>query len=66
MLPEPGLRHAADFDIDLDPVREMGDGRGGKRRIIPIVGGRVTGPRVGHAARVHFFGEHRADRIAPR
>ena len=22
----------------------MGDGRGGKRRIIPIVGGRVTGP----------------------
>ena len=32
MLPEPGLRHAADFDIDLDPVREMGDGRGGKRR----------------------------------
>ena len=44
MLPEPGLRHAADFDIDLNPLREMGDRRGGKRRIIPIVGGRVTGP----------------------
>lgn len=43
MLPEPGLRHVADFDIDLDPIREMGDGRGGNRRIIPTVGGRITG-----------------------
>ena len=44
MLPEPTLRHVADFDIDLDPISEMGDGRSGKRRIIPIVGGRITGP----------------------
>ena len=44
MLPAPELRHVADFDIDLDPIHEMGDGRGGKRRIIPIIGGRVTGP----------------------
>ena len=44
MLPEPTLRHVADFDIDLDPISEMGDGRAGKRRIIPIVGGRITGP----------------------
>ena len=44
MLPSPSLRHVADFDIDLSPIEEMGDGRGGKRRIIPIVGGRVSGP----------------------
>ena len=44
MLPEPTLRHVADFEIDLDPISEMGDGRAGKRRIIPIVGGRITGP----------------------
>ena len=44
MLPSPPLRHVADFDIDLSPIEEMGDGRGGMRRIIPIVGGRVSGP----------------------
>ena len=44
MLPSPTLRHVADFDIDLSPIEEMGDGRGGMRRIIPIVGGRVSGP----------------------
>ena len=44
MLPSPALRHVADFDIDLSPIEEMGDGRGGMRRIIPIVVGRVSGP----------------------
>ena len=44
MLPEPSLRHVADFDIELDPINEMGDGRAGRRRIIPIVGGRISGP----------------------
>jgi len=44
MLPVPPLRHIADLDIELGPIREMGDGRGGKRRIIPILGGRVSGP----------------------
>lgn len=44
MLPTPSLRHVADFDINLSPIEEMGDGRGGKRRIIPIIGGRVSGP----------------------
>ena len=43
MLPKPTLRHVADFDIDLDPISEMGNGRAGKRRIIPIVGRRITG-----------------------
>lgn len=44
MLPMPTLRHVCDLTVDLDPIREMGQGRGGQRRIIPIVGGRVEGP----------------------
>ena len=44
MLPTPTLRHVADFDVELAPITEMGDGRGGRRRIIPIVGGKVSGP----------------------
>ena len=43
MLPEPVLRHIADLIINLDPAREIGQGRAGMRRIIPIVGGRVSG-----------------------
>lgn len=46
MLPTPTLQHVADFDVELAPVAEMGDGRGGRRRIIPIIGGRVSGPRL--------------------
>ena len=44
MLPTPMLRHVADFEVELSPITEMGRGRSGKRRIIPIVGGRITGP----------------------
>ena len=44
MLAEPTPRDVADFDIDLGPISEMGDGWAGKRRIIPIMGGRITGP----------------------
>ncbi|GAB2184188.1 DUF3237 domain-containing protein [Roseibium sp. LAB1] len=39
----PGLTHFCDLEVELGPVREMGQGRAGTRRIIPIVGGRVTG-----------------------
>ena len=44
MLPIPTLRHVADFDVELAPITEMGDGSGCRRRISPIVGGRVSGP----------------------
>ena len=44
MLPEPVLRHVADLAITLESACEMGQARAGKRRIIPIVGGRVSGP----------------------
>ena len=45
-LPAPTLTHVCDLYVDLDPIREMGAGRAGQRRIIPIVGGHVSGPRL--------------------
>lgn len=43
-LPTPTLEHVCDLTVELDPIREMGLGRAGQRRIIPIVGGTVSGP----------------------
>ena len=45
-LPTPSLEHVCDLEVALAPIREMGPGRAGQRRIIPIVGGTVTGPRL--------------------
>ena len=45
-LPDPGLSLVTTLDVELGPIREMGQGRGGHRRIIPIVGGRAEGPRL--------------------
>ncbi|WP_136634483.1 DUF3237 domain-containing protein [Pseudooceanicola onchidii] len=45
-LPTPGLSHVCDLHVELDQIREMGQGRAGRRRIIPIIGGRVEGPRL--------------------
>ncbi len=42
----PKLTHVCDLTVELDPIREMGPGRAGHRRIIPIVGGTVRGPRI--------------------
>ncbi|MCA0849759.1 DUF3237 domain-containing protein [Salipiger thiooxidans] len=41
--PVPTLRPICTLSVELGPIREMGEGRGGKRRIIPIIGGTVTG-----------------------
>ena len=43
----PGLRHVCTLFVELDPIREIGRGRAGTRRIIPIVGGRVEGELSG-------------------
>ena len=40
-LPAPGLTHVCDLFVDLADIKELGQGRAGQRRIIPIVGGRV-------------------------
>lgn len=45
-LAPPSLNHVCDLIVELDPIREMGQGRAGMRRIIPIVGGLVSGPRL--------------------
>ena len=42
-LPEPKLEFTCEMLVNLAPIRELGKGRAGKRRIIPIVGGRVSG-----------------------
>ena len=42
-LPAPKLRPFCELEVALGPPRELGDGRFGGRRIIPIVGGTVTG-----------------------
>lgn len=45
-IDEPRLRHLCDLDVELAPPIELGDGPRGRRRIIPIVGGKVTGERL--------------------
>ena len=42
----PRLVHAFDLEVRLAPVMEMGQGRGGQRRIIPIIGGTALGDRI--------------------
>lgn len=45
-LAPPTLRHVCDLYVDLDPIKELGQGQAGQRRIIPIIGGRVEGPAL--------------------
>ncbi|MCR8827831.1 DUF3237 domain-containing protein [Pseudosulfitobacter koreensis] len=45
-LLQPKLEHVCTLDVELGPIREMGQGRAGARRIIPIIGGTVTGARL--------------------
>ena len=45
-FPAPGLRHAFDLTVELNPIVEMGRGRAGKRRIVPIIGGTAEGDRI--------------------
>lgn len=44
--PSPPLEFFCRLEVDLSPIKEMGRGRAGQRRIIPIIGGRVTGPKI--------------------
>ena len=43
MLPAPELKPFCELRVDLAPIQEMGPGRAGQRRIIPIIGGSVSG-----------------------
>ena len=42
----PELELFCRLEVDLAPIRELGSGRAGQRRIIPIIGGRASGPYV--------------------
>lgn len=45
-LKAPELQHFCTLEVEVGTVRGLGMGRLGQRRIIPIAGGRVSGPRV--------------------
>ena len=45
-LPRPVLVQVCTLQVDLAPIREMGRGRAGQRRIVPITGGRGEGPEL--------------------
>jgi len=42
-LPPPVVRPFCTLEVELAPILDLGLGRFGQRRIVPIVGGRVTG-----------------------
>jgi len=43
------FRHVCDIDVEVGPIRDLGATPHGRRRIIPILGGRVRGPQLeGH------------------
>ena len=42
----PVLDYVCSLRVELDTPLELGAGRSGTRRIIPIIGGRVTGERL--------------------
>ena len=42
----PELRHVCDIDVEVGPIRDLGPTPHGRRRIVEILGGRVTGPRL--------------------
>lgn len=43
-IPAPQLRHAFRLRVELGAPMELGQGRAGVRRIIPIIGGKALGP----------------------
>ena len=45
-IPTPTLRHSFTLRVELGAPIEMGTGRAGARRIIPIIGGKALGPDI--------------------
>lgn len=46
MIPVPSLSHSFTLRVELGSPLELGQGRAGNRRIIPIVGGKALGPDI--------------------
>jgi hypothetical protein len=40
------LRHVCDIEAEVGPMRDLGPTPHGRRRIVPILGGTVKGPRL--------------------
>lgn len=45
-VPTPRLEHSFSLKVDLGTAIELGSGRAGQRRIIPIIGGTALGPDI--------------------
>jgi Protein of unknown function (DUF3237) len=46
MLAAPDLSHVCDIDVDVGPIHDLGPMPMGRRRMVPILGGVVHGPRL--------------------
>jgi hypothetical protein len=46
MLAAPSLSHVCDLNVSVGPIRDLGVMPRGRRRCVPILGGRVEGPRL--------------------
>jgi len=46
MLATPDLAHVCDIDVSVGAIRELGEMPRGRRRLVPILGGVVSGPRL--------------------
>jgi hypothetical protein len=42
----PELRHVCDIEASVGPIRDLGPVPHGRRRIVPVLGGVVKGPRL--------------------
>lgn len=42
----PGLDYAFEARVDVGPVIDVGEVEGGRRRVVPILGGTFEGPRL--------------------
>jgi hypothetical protein len=66
----PDLRHVFDIEARLGPIRDLGAMPHGRRRIVPILGGTVRGPRLeaevvsGGADWQHIRGDGVAELVA--
>ena len=46
MLAAPELSHVCDLEVDVGPIRDLGAMPHGRRRLVVILGGVVSGPRL--------------------
>ena len=42
----PGMTHVFDLGVRVGPAQELGEFAGGRRRVIPIIGGDITGEGI--------------------